>query len=48
MYVIEKLNVDHVVVWQAQDGSVYQTMPGLSPTRIASSIVEYLHEDIIM
>lgn len=48
MYVVEQLHIDGVVIWQAQDGSVYQTIPGLSPIKIASSIVDYLQEDIKM
>lgn len=48
MYVVEQLHIDGIVIWQAQDGSVYQTMLGLSPIRIASSIVDYLQADVIM
>lgn len=41
-YVIEQLNIDGIVIWQSEDGSVYQTAPGISPQRIGESLVEYV------
>lgn len=41
-YVIEQANMDGVVIWQASDGKVYQTYPGLNPVQIAESLSEYI------
>lgn len=42
MYVIENTCVDGIIIWQDTAGIVYQTQPNSVPTRIASSLKEYL------
>lgn len=42
MYVIENTCVDGIIIWQDTAGIVYQTQPNSAPTRIASSLKEYL------
>ena len=42
MYVIEDTYIDGIIVWQDTAGTVYQTQPNSAPTRIASSLKEYL------
>ena len=42
MYVIENTCVDGIIIWQNTEGTVYQTLPETSPTKIASSLYEYI------
>ena len=42
MYVVEKLNIDGIVVTQIEDGTVYQVYPNGDSTKIADSLEEYL------
>jgi hypothetical protein len=46
MYVIESLGVDGIVIWQATDGQVFQTIPGAIPEKIYDSFEEYLLEEV--
>lgn len=41
-YVIEEANIDGIVIWQDEYGSVYQTAPFSNPVKIAESLVEYV------
>ena len=41
-YVIEEKNIDDVVVWQAPDGSIYQTSPRAVPQKLCNSLCEYV------
>lgn len=41
-YVIELANIDGIVIWQNQQGEVYQTQPNYECIKIAHSIAEYL------
>lgn len=41
-YVIEEAHIDGIVIWQSSNGSVYQTMPGYKPEKIANSLAEYI------
>lgn len=41
-YVIEKTNIDGIVIWQNANGEIYQTQPGCLTIRIASSLAEYI------
>lgn len=41
-YVVEHLNIDDIVIWQAGTGEVYQTAPGREPMRLCGSLGEYL------
>lgn len=43
-YVIEATNIDGILIWQDQVGNVYQTAPGSTSTKIASSMLEYLSD----
>ena len=45
MYVVERLHIDHIVIWQDHDGLLYQSMPGSPLKKIASSLTEYLTTD---
>ncbi len=42
MYVVEKLNIDGIVVTQIEDGTVYQVYLNGDSTKIADSLEEYL------
>ena len=42
MYVIENTCVDGIIIWQDTAGIVYQTTPDTAPTKIASSLYEYI------
>ena len=42
MYVIENTCVDGIIIWQDTAGIVYQTTPDTEPTKIASSLCEYI------
>lgn len=42
MYVLEKLYIDHVVIWQSTSGHIYQTIQDGLPELISGSIQEYL------
>ena len=41
-YVIEQLNIDGIVVWQASSGEIYQTSPGGAPIKLCDSLAEYI------
>lgn len=41
-YVVEEANIDGIVIWQSQDGAIYETIPGVLPIKIGESIEEYL------
>lgn len=43
-YVIEEVGIDGIIVWQASDGTVYETIPGRPPREISKSLIEYLRE----
>ena len=45
MYVVEQEGIDNLVIWQARDGRVYQTIPGSELELIALSLVAYLQND---
>ena len=45
LYVLEKLDIDGVVVWQSSDGSVYQTINGHEIMKLTSNLMEYLAEE---
>lgn len=42
MYVVENTCVDGIVIWQDNNGSVYQTKANSEPFKIASSLEEYI------
>ena len=41
-YVLEQLNIDDVVIWQAQDGTVYRTVGDSAPVKICDSFCDYI------
>lgn len=43
-YVIEQANIDGIVIWQSEDGKIYQTMPNTEPMKISNSLLEYIEE----
>ncbi len=42
MYVIEKANIDDIIIWQSSDGSIYKTFWDSQQIKICSSLVEYM------
>lgn len=42
LYVIEEAHIDGIVIWQASNGVVYQTMPGSDCRKIADNLLEYI------
>ena len=42
-YVLEQLNIDDVVIWQAQNGNIYQTIGGSEPIKICDSFCNYIN-----
>lgn len=41
-YVIERLGIDGIIVWQNQSGTVFLTAPYEEPKPTANSLIEYL------
>lgn len=41
-YVIEEANIDGIVIWQAEDGTVYQTIPNELPVKLCDSLCDYI------
>lgn len=41
-YVIERTNIDGIVIWQSSNGEVFQTYPNSNPEKIANSLSEYI------
>ena len=42
MYVVENTCIDGIVIWQDNNGYIYQASPNSKPKRIASSLAEYI------
>lgn len=42
LYVVEQLNIDHVIIWQSQTGEIYETIGKTPATKICQSLSEYL------
>lgn len=42
LYLIEDANIDSILIWQDEQGTVWQTMSGAEPKRIADSLIDYL------
>ncbi len=43
LYVIEDLGIDSVVIWQSQDGTIYQSISGSALQKQFNSLSEYIH-----
>ncbi len=41
-YVIEQLNIDGIVIWQASSGEIYQTSPETEPIKLCDSLADYI------
>lgn len=41
-YVIEQANIDGIVIWQAPDGTVYQTQPNTEAMQISNGLLAYI------
>lgn len=42
MYVVENTCIDGIIIWQDENGYIYQSSPNLMPKKIASSLAEYV------
>ncbi len=42
LYVVERAQIDGILIWQSQDGTVYKTVKGNAPEKIAKSLAEYI------
>ncbi len=42
LYVVEKLNIDDIIIWQDRTGKVFQTVYDKEPSWVANSLKEYL------
>lgn len=41
-YVVEQAHIDGIVVWQSEDGAIYQSAPNSIPVKKFSSLAEYV------
>lgn len=41
-YVLEQANIDGIVIWQASDGVVYQTVANTKAKKLCGSLAEYI------
>ena len=41
-YVLERANIDGIVIWQDSNGSIYQQSPRTSAQKICNSLSEYI------
>jgi hypothetical protein len=42
LYVVENIGIEGIIIWQDENGIIYQTTPNTQPKRIAQSLSEYL------
>lgn len=42
LYVIENVGIDGIIIWQDGSGTVYESRPNHSATKIAESLADYL------
>lgn len=42
MYVVERLDIDGIVIWQSENGKIYQTIEQSKPEEIYMSFYEYI------
>lgn len=43
LYVVERLGIDGIVIWQSEDGTIYQTAWGEKPEAIFGSLADYVN-----
>lgn len=46
LYVVEQTNMDGIVIWQSQNGEIYQTSPNAPCKKVYSSLSDYLIKTI--
>lgn len=44
LYVIEQAHIDGIVIWQDENGYIYQTVGNSEPIKIFDSLIDYLKE----
>lgn len=42
LYVIEEAHIDGIIIWQDDEGNVYETIRGSKPQKIAKSLIEFV------
>lgn len=42
LYVIENMGIDGIIIWQDEDGKIYESTPNSDAKQIADSLAEYL------
>lgn len=42
LYVIEDIGIDGVLMWQSQEGAIYQSLPGNKIEKVYDSLIEYI------
>ena len=42
LYVVERTQIDGLIIWQSVDGTVFQSVGATKPERICASLSEYL------
>ena len=44
LYVVESIDIDHIIFWQDSSGTIYQSVGESSPITICNSLYEYVTE----
>lgn len=44
LYVIEQTHIDDIVIWQNEDGGIYQTISISKPVKVSNSLLDYLND----
>ena len=42
LYVVEDTHIDGIIIWQDENGAIYQSFPNNQPKQIANSLVEFI------
>lgn len=42
LYVVENLGIEGVIIWQEEDGAIYQSSPNKEPEKVYASLEEYI------
>lgn len=45
LYVVEELLIDHITIWQAEDGAIFQAVSNGDPEKVCDSLVDYLSSE---
>ncbi len=46
LYVVEELQIDGIVIWQSEDGKIFQTVCNGKPEMINSSLADYVTQEV--